>query len=116
MKRQLKYLLPVLFGILSFLFYMLLYHPVPESVDFVTALLVLCAAMTWSAVILFDQRGNPRVLNLYLSVFFLFPLILLLFLRRFSLPLHWAAIGLIVLAIVGLRLFIHYYFKYEKKS
>jgi hypothetical protein len=117
MKKRLQYFMPIFFGMLSFFFYFLLYHPVPGSEGFITALLVFCAAASWSAVIILAERGNPWILNLYL--FFctlLFPSVIPLSFKSFNPPLHAAAIGLIVLAVVGLKLFIHYYFKYKKNE
>ena len=108
--------MPTIFGMLSFLFYILLYTPTLGSEDFITALLVFFAAASWSAVIILADREDPRVLNLHLSISIIFPLILPLLFKRFNFPLHCAAIGLIVLAALGLRLFIHYYFKYKTEE
>lgn len=116
MREQVKYFGPPFFGLVSFFFYMVIYRPPVGSEDFITALMVFCAALTWSAVLTLSKEKKQWVLYLYLVIGVIFPLIMALFFNGFNLLWHMVALGLIILAIVGLRLFIPGYLKYRKEE
>jgi len=62
-------------------------------------------------------KGKKQwVLYLYVLIAIIFPLLMALFLNGFNMLWHMAALGLIVLAVVGLRLFIPVYLKYKKEE
>ena len=116
MREQVKYFGPLFFGLVSFFFYMVIYRPPVGSEDFITALMVFCAALTWSAVLTLSKEKKQWVLYLYLVIGVIFPLIMALFFNRFNILWHMVALGLIILAVVGLRLFISGYLKYRKEE
>jgi hypothetical protein len=116
MREQMKYFGPFFFGLVSFLFYMVIYRPPVGSEDFITALMVFFAALAWSAVLTLTKEKKQWVLYLYLLIAVIFPLILALFFKGFNILWHMVALGLIVLAIVGLRLFVSGYLKYKKEG
>lgn len=110
-----KYFGPLFFGLVSFLFYMVIYRPPVGSEDFITALMVFFAALAWSAVISLTNEKKQWILFFYLSIAIIFPLIMALFFKEFNMLWHMVALGLIVLAVIGLRLFVSAYFKYTKE-
>jgi hypothetical protein len=114
MREQVKYFGPLFFGVVSFFFYLVIYRPPVESEDFITALMVFCAALAWSAVLMLTKEKKQWILYLYLLIAIIFPLIMALFFKGFNILWHMSALGLIVLAIVGLRLFVPGYLKYKK--
>jgi len=111
-----KYFGPLFFAVVSFSFYMVIYRPSPGSEDFITALMVLCAALAWSAILTLTKEKKQWVLYLYVLIAITFPLLMALFLNEFNMLWHSAALGLIVLAVVGLRLFVAGYLKYKKEE
>lgn len=115
-RKQVKYFGPLFFGLVSFSFYMVIYRPSPGSEDFVTALMVFCAALAWSAVLTLTKEKKQWVFYFYVLIAIIFPLIMALFLSEFNILWHMVALGLIVLAVVGLRLFVPSYFKYKKEE
>ena len=115
-REQVKYLGPPFFGLVSFLFYMVIYRPSLGSEDFITAIMVFFAALAWSAVISLTKEKKQWVLYLYVLIAVIFPLIMALFFNGFNILWHMAALGLIILAVVGLRLFISGYLKYKKEE
>jgi uncharacterized membrane protein YbhN (UPF0104 family) len=115
-RKHTKYFGPLLFGLVSFLFYMVIYRPPLGSEDFITAIMVSFAALAWSAVITLTKEKKQWVLYLYVLIAVIFPLIMALFFKGFNILWHMAALGLIILAVVGLRLFISGYLKYKKEE
>ena len=111
-----KYFGPPFLGVISFLFYMVLYRPTIGSEDFVTALMVFCAALAWSAVITLTKEKKQWVLFLYVLIATIFPLIMALTFKGFNILWHMVALGLMLLAVEGLRLFVTGYHKYKKKE
>ncbi len=111
-----KYFGPLFFAVVSFFFYMVIYRPSPGSEDFITALMVFCAALAASAMLTLTKEKKQWVLYLYISIALIFPLLMALFLNGFNTLWHMAALGLIVLALVTLRLFITGYLKYKKEE
>lgn len=111
-----KYFGPLFFGLVSSFFYMVIYWPPVGSEDFITALMVFCAALAWSAVLTLTKEKKQWVLYLYLMIAMIFPLIMALFFKGFNILWHMTALGLIVLAVVGLRLFVSGYLKYKKEE
>jgi len=106
-----KYFGPLLFGLVSFLFYMVIYRPPQGSEDFITAIMVSFAALAWSAVITLSKAKKQWVLYLYVLIAILSPLLMALFLKGFNILWHMIALGLIALAVIGLRLFVSGYKK-----
>ena len=115
-REQVKYFGPLFFGLVSFFFYMVIYRPAVGSEDFITALMVFCAALAWSAVISLTKEKKQWVLYLYVLIAIIFPLLMALFFKGFNILWHMVALGLIVLAVVGLRLFVSGYLKYKKEE
>jgi predicted membrane protein len=115
-RKQVKYFGPLFFGLVSFLFYMVIYRPPVGSEDFITALMVFCAALAWSAVLTLTKEKKQWVLYLYLLIAVILPFIMALFLNEFNILWHMVALGLMVLAVVGLRLFVPGYLKYKKEE
>lgn len=116
MREQAKYFGPLFFAVVSFSFYMVLYRPSPGSEDFITALMVFCAALAWSAVLILTKEKKQWVLYLYVVTAIIFPLLMALFVNEFNIVWHTVALGLIALAVVGLRLYVTGYFKYKKEE
>jgi len=83
-RKQTKYFGPPFFGLVSFLFYIVIYRPSPGSEDFITALMVFCAALAWSAVLTLTKEKKPWVLYLYLLIAVILPFIMALFLNEFN--------------------------------
>ncbi len=108
--------MPPFFGLISFLVYMILYHPAPGSEGFITALMVFFAAVAWSATITLAREEKKWILYGYLSVSLIIPLIMPLFLKEFNILWHFVALGLILTAIIGLKLFIAAYYRYNKEN
>ena len=81
------------------------------SEDFITALMVFFAAMAWSAVITLTKEKKQWVLYLYILIAIISPLLMALFFKGFNILWHMAALALIVLAVIGLRLFVSGYKK-----
>jgi hypothetical protein len=115
-REQVKYFGPLFFGLVSFFFYMVIYRPPVGSEDFITALMVFFAALAWSAVLTLPKEKKQWVLYLYVLIAMIFPLITALFLKGFNILWHMVALGLILLAVVGLRLFVSGYLKYKKEE
>ncbi|UCH94389.1 MAG: hypothetical protein JSV88_29535 [Candidatus Aminicenantes bacterium] len=115
-RKYMKYFMPLLFGLLSFLFYMVIYRPPLGSEDFITALMVFFAALAWSTMMTLTRAEKQWVLYLYLLVSIISPLIMALFFKGFNLLWHTVALGLIVIAVVGLHFFMSGYFKYKKEE
>ena len=109
MREQAKYFGPLFFGLVSFLFYMVIYRPPMGSEDFVTGLMVFFTALAWSAVISLTKEKKQWVLYLYVLIAVIFPLIMALFFKGFNMLWHMVALGLIIIAVVGLRLFVSGY-------
>jgi hypothetical protein len=116
MREHVKYFGPLFFGLVSFFFYMLIYRPSPGSEDFITGLMVFFTALAWSAVISLTKEKKQWVLYLYVLIAIIFPLIMALFFKGFNMLWHMVALGLMVLAVVGLRLFTSGYLKYKKEE
>lgn len=75
MKKVLDSLGPLFFGLLSCLFYFLIYRPSLESTDCTTALLAFCAGLGWSAVIIFFNRRQGVLMTTYVAVSLLIPVL-----------------------------------------
>lgn len=110
-REQAKYFLPPFFGMVSFLFYMIIYRPPVGSEDFITAIMVFFAALAWSALITLSKEKKQWILYLYVLIAIIFPLLMALFFKGFNILWHMTALGLIVLAVIGLRLFVSSYKK-----
>jgi len=115
-REQAKYFGPLFFAVVSFCFYMVIYRPSIGSEDFITALMVFCAALACSAVLILTKEKKQWVLYLYISIALIFPLLMALFLNGFNILWHMAALGLFVLGVAALRLFIAGYLKYKKEE
>ena len=85
---------------------MVIYRPSVGSEDFITALMVFFAALAWSAVLTLTKEKKQWVLYLYILIAIIFPLLMALFFKGFNILWHMAALGLIVVAIVGLVIYI----------
>jgi hypothetical protein len=115
-RKQAKYPGPFFFGLVAFFFYMVIYRPSPGSEDFITALMGFCAALAWCAVITLAQEKKPWALYLYVGIAMIFPLFMPLFFKEFNILWHMVTLGIIVLAVIGLRLFVPGYLKYKKEK
>jgi hypothetical protein len=115
-REQVKYFGPLFFGLVSFLFYIVIYRPPVGSEDFITGIMVFFAALAWSAVLTLTKEKKQWVLYLYVLIAVIFPLIMALFFNGFNILWHMVALGLTILAVVGLQLFTSGYLKYKKEE
>jgi len=107
--------MPLVFGLFSLFIYILIYSPAVGSEDFITGLMVFCAAQAGCAIIIFSNEKKRWFLFFYLFISFLTPLIVALVFPKFNKVWHMVLIGLTVLAVIGLELFVSDYVKYKKE-
>jgi len=118
MKKIIHYLLPLLFAVALFVFYIIIY-PSPflvESENFATAILVFFTALGSGAVIIFSGQKNKFPLYFYLSVSIGCPLILLLFFNLFHTTQLKIIFGCQVVGLVWLKIFVSAHLKHHKNS
>jgi hypothetical protein len=74
-RKILNNLSPLLFALISCLFYLLIYRPSPNSTGFTTACLAFCAGLGWSAVIILFNRRQRVLMYTYVVVSLLIPVL-----------------------------------------
>ncbi len=116
MKQHFEYFQPLLFGLLTFLLYIILYLPDVKSPDFVTSVLVIFTGMGWSAVIIFSKLQNQFLLFFYIAVSIGFPMLVMLPFGMLNSNQHFVIIGLNALGIILLKLFIGYHIRSERRK
>lgn len=109
MKKILAGLFPLLFALAAFLFYLVLFPARRGNGQFFMALMVLAAALGWSALICFAGRGPVRLKFLYVGTAILLSVLspALAFFRPDRLP-HAIALALILLGMLGITLYLRF--------
>ena len=115
LKKQFEYFQPLLFGLATFLLYLVLYSPTPKSEDFITAILVIFTGIAWSSVIVFSKKRNKALLFFYITLSVGSPLLVLLPFGLVHNSQHHVLLVLMALGVVLLKLFISYHMKSEAR-
>jgi hypothetical protein len=120
MKKIIHYLVPLLFALSLFFFYIMIY-PLPspvelESENVATAILVFFTALGSGAVIILSGQKNKFPLYFYLSVSIGCPLLLLLFFNLFHTVQLKVIFGCQVIGIFWLKIFVSAHLKHQEKS
>ena len=116
MKKRLSYLLPFVFAVLSFFFYIILYNPTVPSGDFITALLLFFSALGCGAIVIFSKNGRRGTVYIYVIGTVILLLLTLLVFKESCDTWHMVLLGLIVLGLAWLKVFAASHFEYERRN
>ncbi|MCX6584464.1 MAG: hypothetical protein NT166_30200 [Candidatus Aminicenantes bacterium] len=108
MKKTIRKLYPIFFGLALFLFYIAIYPSPAGADDYSTALAVFFTALGSSAVIIFPRREAPFLYYSYLLGSLAFPILAMSFFHFFKTAEQKAIIGVQALALILLVLFVSY--------
>jgi hypothetical protein len=115
--KKLPYLVfPLLFALLSLVFFLLLYHPAPGSPGISSACLVFLTALGWSALIVFGRRKMHGLKVFYATAALLASILLIRVFHPFPVdPLqHGLMIALQALGMAGIVLYLRILKKKEE--
>ena len=109
MKKMPLPVFPVLFALLTLVFFLLLYHNALNSLGMTSALLVFFTALGWSALIVLGQGNMPGLKIFFALAAFLASLLLIEVFRPFPVdPLqHRLMLMVQVLGMAGIILYLH---------
>jgi hypothetical protein len=113
-KKSMKKLLPLIFGLLTFGFFMLLYLPSLGSEDFITGLLVFFAALATSATIILPKEGERVAHYFYMLLGVVLPVLSVFLMKNADRLWHLVTVGLYFIGLLGLNLFVFAYLDRRK--
>ncbi len=116
MKKIIRILLPLFFGVILLLFYLLLYPSPLGSDSFDAALLMFFTAVGSGGVIIFSESPPKGVFLFYFSISIAVPLVLMLFFNFFPTVQLKSLLALMVFGLVWLKIFVAAHFKHERRK
>lgn len=111
MKKTIRSIVPLVFGLLLFSFYLILYPSPVGSSGFAAAVLLFLAALGSAAVTLLQRKEDKFFLNLFFLVSIVVQLALVFFVDPYRTVQHRVICGLAITGIVYGKFFVVAHFK-----
>lgn len=115
MKKTIRSIVPIVFGLLMFCLYIILYPSPAGSANFSVAVMLFLVALGSSSVVILPRKEDKLFLNLYFWMSIVIPAALVLFVDPYRTVQHRVICGLAITGIVFGRFFVAAHFKRATK-